>query len=322
MSAVSVAPIKIAISQLRSTTDKPSNLLTIARLAAEAAANECTFMFLPEVCNYMSDSQENTLLNAEIVPSVGYKYTPNTTTTTKPDTSIEHLSNIASTNHLWLSGTIHEKVDVDPGATNSKVYNTHVILDSSGTLRAKYRKLHLFNIDIPTASPPVKLLESATTDPGTRAAVLHNTPLGTIGLLTCYDLRFSYLSDILRYKSNATTLLYPSAFTVPTGRQMWEPVLRARAAETQCFVVASAQVGQHNAKRRSYGHSLVASPWGTKLCDGGGWDEDKSERDLSDVQDVNVYCNIDLSSVDTVRTSIPVENSRLDAVDLDIEEFN
>jgi len=301
--------VKVAVAQLKSTSDKAVNFATLSRLASEAAANNATFLFLPEVCNFMSSSAAQTLSNAELLPSVGA--TPPHSTST----SLAHLSDLATEHSLWISGTLHEQVSTD----RTKVYNTHVILDPSGTLKAKYRKIHLFDIDIPTASPPVKLLESNSTTPGDAATLLHNTPLGTIGLATCYDIRFSSLADTLRYAGGADVLLYPSAFTLPTGRQLWEPLLRARAAETQTFVIASAQVGIHNEKRRSFGHAIVANPWGETIADAGGWDADREVETLPAIEDINVYADIDMSLIARVRTSIPVTNHRRS--NLTIENF-
>ena len=294
--------------QLRSTLSKPSNLATISRLASEASASGAVFLFLPEVCTFMSLGALMTVENAEEVPKVCPSSSSSSSPPPSSSSSLASLSLIASTNSLWISGTLHESSPSTPG-TPGKVYNTHIILDDTGALRATYRKIHLFDVDIPTACPPVKLFESNTTLPGDAVTVLHNTPLGTLGIMTCYDLRFSYLSDVLRNDLSASTLLYPSAFTVPTGRQIWEPLLRARAAETQCHVIAAAQCGVHSEKRRSYGHSMVVGPWGEVLAEGGGWDGDEEEPG-KDLCDVNVYATVDAKDVEAARRSVPVEKHR------------
>ena len=115
-------------------------------------------------------------------------------------------------------------------------------------------------------------------------------PLGlTLGLTTCYDMRFPELYMLLRERG-AEVMLVPSAFTVPTGRAHWELLLRTRVVETQCFVMAAAQVGQHNEKRVSWGHALIVDPWGVVLADAGGFDDgfdDLDQRDLDDRKEIH-----------------------------------
>ena len=123
--------------------------------------------------------------------------------------------------------------------------------------------------------------------------VCAGSPLGPLGLATCYDLRFPEMSQALVHDMGARTLLYPSAFTVPTGAAHWEVLLRARAIESQAFVVAAAQVGRHNDKRESYGHAMVVDPWGRVLLDMGG-----------EGAGIGVV-DIDLGEVDRVRSKMP-----------------
>lgn len=142
--------------------------------------------------------------------------------------------------------------------------NSHILIDNDGKLRAIYRKLHLFDVE----TPDFRFRESKVVKGGHAiVSPVHNTPLeGGLGLLICYDLRFPEFSTILT-KNGATILTYPSAFSVSTGAAHWESLLRARAIENQCFVVAPAQVGYHNEKRQSYGHAMVVDPWGRKLAE-------------------------------------------------------
>lgn len=144
------------------------------------------------------------------------------------------------------------------------MYNSHILIDNEGKLKAIYRKLHLFDVE----TPDFRYQESKVMKGGHAiVSPVHNTPLdGGLGLLICYDLRFPELSTILR-KNGATILTYPAAFTVSTGSAHWERLLYARAIENQCFVVAPAQVGYHNEKRQSYGHAMVVDPWGRKLAE-------------------------------------------------------
>jgi nitrilase len=152
-------------------------------------------------------------------------------------------------------GTIPERVPGEP-----RIYNTAVLVGPSGELLASYRKIHLFDVDL----PGVSLRESRGVAPGDKA-VSAATPLGRIGLSVCYDLRFPELYRAL-VDQGAELLLVPSAFTVPTGSAHWEVLLRARAIESQAFVIAPGQCGEHNRSRRSYGHSMIVDPWGVVLA--------------------------------------------------------
>lgn len=153
------------------------------------------------------------------------------------------------------AGTIPECIPSD-----TRTYNTSLLWGPEGELLARYRKIHLFDVELEGAS----LRESRTVAPG-EEVIVASTPLGPIGLSICYDLRFP---ELYRTQSarGARILLIPSAFTVPTGRDHWEVLLRARAIENQCFVLAPGQYGQHNPTRRSYGRSMIVDPWGTVLA--------------------------------------------------------
>lgn len=206
---------------------------------------------------------------------------------------ISQVAALARDHKMWLSlGGFNEKPAAGGEEDGGKVYNTHLIIDDAGVTRATYRKIHLFDVEVPNG--PV-LLESRYTVPGSEL-VTADCPAGRLGLTTCYDLRFPELYARLvergaqvrkrlwmdgwcgaytfthkhTYAHNAMQiLLVPSAFTVPTGKAHWEVLLRARAIESQCYVIAAAQAGRHNEKRESYGHSLVVDPWGKVLADAG-----------------------------------------------------
>ncbi|NXC47216.1 NIT1 amidase, partial [Penelope pileata] len=158
---------------------------------------------------------------------------------------------------------------------------------------AAYRKAHLCDVELPGR---VCMRESAFTNAGTQLLPPVSTPAGKLGLSICYDLRFPEISLALR-RAGAEILTYPSAFTVTTGSAHWEVLLRARAIETQCYVVAAAQSGQNHEGRSSYGHTLVADPWGTVVAqcgDGPGL----------------CYAQIDLGYLHRVRQEIPVHSHR------------
>ncbi|MFT5430654.1 MAG: putative amidohydrolase [Myxococcota bacterium] len=145
----------------------------------------------------------------------------------------------------------------EPSAVPSKVYNTCVYIDESGEILATYRKLHLFDIDIPGQ---VTLKESDDYTAGAESVIATST-LGQFGLSICYDLRFPELYRHLATRG-ARVLLVPAAFTLQTGKDHWLPLLRARAIENQCWVMAPGQFGHHGGKRNSYGKSVIIDPWG------------------------------------------------------------
>ena len=148
-----------------------------------------------------------------------------------------------------------------PGDTE-RCYNTSVYLNSRGEITAMYRKIHLFDVSIPDGP---QLMESKQTGPGDKAVCVE-TPLGTLGLTICYDVRFPALYQRL-VEMGAMALTVPSAFTATTGAAHWHALLRARAIENQCYVIAPAQHGQHSANRASYGHSMIIDPWGEVIAE-------------------------------------------------------
>ncbi len=137
-------------------------------------------------------------------------------------------------------------------------------LDAAGAVRAVYRKIHLFDVDLPDGT---KLEESASVEPGTEI-VATETAFGTLGLSVCYDVRFPELYRAL-VDRGAIALAIPAAFTATTGKDHWHVLLRARAIESQSYVLAAAQTGHHFGERRSYGHALVVDPWGVVLAEHG-----------------------------------------------------
>lgn len=149
----------------------------------------------------------------------------------------------------------------EPSTVGSKVHNTSVYIDSAGEVRAVYRKMHLFDIDIPGQ---VTLKESDSITPGAEP-VMVDAGLGAVGLSICYDLRFPELYRRLRM-DGARILTCPAAFTLQTGKDHWLPLLRARAIENQCYVLAAGQSGHHGGKRHSYGKSVIIDPWGIPLA--------------------------------------------------------
>ena len=186
-----------------------------------------------------------------------------------------------------LIGSMSIKLDSDLIANRSYLFN------ENGEITARYDKIHLFDVDLPTGESH---RESDLMRAGTQA-VLADIPEARLGLSICYDVRFAYLYRDLA-KAGAQILTVPAAFTVPTGVAHWETLLRARAIETGSFVIAPAQCGTHEGERKTYGHSLIINPWGTVLAEAG------EEPGF-------ILAELDLDEVDKARSSIPaLKNER------------
>ncbi|ELU15893.1 hypothetical protein CAPTEDRAFT_196003 [Capitella teleta] len=228
---------------MTSTPDKEHNFHVAKNLIQQAKDCHAKMVFLPECFDYVGESRAQTLSQAESLDGE----------------LMSRYGQLARDCDLWLSlGGFHEKANDG----TDRIYNTHVVLDSSGNIRSTYRKIHLFDVDI---AGGVRLKETDSTVPGFAITSPVSTPAGKVGLGICYDLRFPQLSLCLT-QQGAQVLTYPSAFTVPTGQAHWQVLLRSRAIENQCYVIAAAQVGRHHAKRSSFGHSMVVDPWGKVIA--------------------------------------------------------
>ncbi|MBH61924.1 MAG: amidohydrolase [Alphaproteobacteria bacterium] len=150
-------------------------------------------------------------------------------------------------------------------ADDGRVHNRSYLIDSDGGIVARYDKIHMFDVDLPSGE---SYRESKNFKPG-GDTVITPTPWGLLGLTVCYDVRFPHLYRTLA-KAGARFITVPSAFTRTTGTAHWHVLLRSRAIETGCFVIAPAQCGTHPGERQTYGHSLIVNPWGEVLSDGGG----------------------------------------------------
>jgi len=235
----------VAIVQMTSTPDKEATLAQLTALVERAKFRGAQMVFLPECADYVSESREQSVALAEPIdgPTVG------------------RYRDLAKRLSLWLSiGGFHEKPTLDTDC--KRVYNTHLIIDSDGAIQGSYRKVHLFDVDVPGGTP---MRESSYTVPGMSIGPPVVTPCGKVGMAICYDLRFPELAVSLA-QQGAEILTYPSAFMVPTGMAHWDVLLRNRAIENQCYVVAAAQVGRNHAKRSSYGNAMVVDPWGTVIA--------------------------------------------------------
>jgi predicted amidohydrolase len=235
-----------AAVQMSSGADKAANLARALALIREAAARGARLVVLPEVFAWRGPRAEEAAA-AEPVPG--------------PTTAA--LGALAGELGIVLcAGSLLETVAGEP-----RPYNTSCVFDPRGALVARYRKLHLFDVELPGR---VSVRESATRAPGTEVVTVP-TALGTLGLSICYDLRFPELYRAL-VRAGAEILLVPSAFTFPTGAAHWEVLCRARAVENQCYVIAPDQTGTSPHGFADYGDSLIADPWGRVLARAGDGD--------------------------------------------------
>lgn len=227
---------------MRSTGDLAANLATVTALTARAAAEGAQLVALPECFSFLGRGEGDKLAIAESLRGTG------PVMSTLRELSIKH-------GIYLMGGGTPEIVAGDAKRT----YNTAVVFNPGGHLIATYRKIHLFDVDIPGGAV---LRESDATAAGDEAVVVEigGAP---VGLSICYDVRFPELYRLLVKDKGAQVLFVPAAFTAHTGAAHWHLLLRARAVEDQAWVVAPAQWGRHNDKRQSYGHTLVIDPWGT-----------------------------------------------------------
>lgn len=264
----------VAVCQMNSTNDVNRNLGICKDLVKKAKSRGAKVVFLPECFDYVGENRELSVSMAAPLDSP----------------RMQGLCELAKELGVWLSlGGYHEKGPAD----DNRLYNSHVLVDDSGSIVAVYRKIHLFDIDVKDGP---KLKESDVCIPGGQIVPPVHTPVGNIGLAICYDVRFPEMSLVLA-QQGAQILTFPSAFTQITGSAHWEVLLRCRAIENQCYVIAAAQTGQHNEKRRSYGHAMIVDPWGSVIA---------QCREGNDV----CVAEIDLGYLNKVRQQMPVMNHK------------
>ncbi|MBL92771.1 MAG: hydrolase [Myxococcales bacterium] len=235
----------MAVGQMTATEHMEDNLAACERLVQAASQAGAQMLCLPENFSFLGVEDQDNKKVAD----------------TLDGSSLKPFLALARKHQLWLSlGGYPEK-----NPNSDRPFNTHLLVTPEGQIESTYQKTHLFDVTLPTGQ---ELKESKGITPGDRLEVT-KTPMGTFGLSVCYDLRFPELYVALR-QLGANILLIPAAFTTPTGMAHWETLLRARAIENQCYVVAAAQVGRHNKNRHSYGHAMIIDPWGTVIAQVGG----------------------------------------------------
>jgi deaminated glutathione amidase len=266
--------MKIAVFQARTGIDPAANARELVGRVAEAAAGGAAMLFTPEMSGLLDRDRDRAA--PRLHDEAG-------------DPVLAAVCEAAARAGIWVHlGSLALK-----GAPDGKLVNRGFVIDAAGAIRARYDKLHLFDVDLPTGE---SWRESASYRGGERA-VLVDTPLGPLGLSICYDLRFAGLYAALS-DEGAIAFSIPAAFTVPTGEAHWHVLLRARAIEAAAFVIAAAQAGQHEDGRATYGHSLVVDPWGKVLLDMGG-----EAPALG-------FAELDLNAVEEVRARLPAIRHR------------
>lgn len=233
--------LTLAIAQMCSARTQAENLATVKDLAAQAKGQGAQMLALPEVSSMMN--ADRVAAKAQVVEA-------------EDDIFINGCKDLAARHGLWIHTGSTPVLAFD-----GRFFNRTTLIDDTGTIRATYNKIHLFDVDVPGAT----FRESKAFAPGD-AAVTVDTPWGTLGLTICYDLRFPYLYRALA-QAGACVLFIPAAFTVPTGKAHWHVLMRARAIETGAFVIAPAQAGHHDDGRETFGHSLAVDPWGRVIAD-------------------------------------------------------
>ncbi|MBU6207138.1 MAG: carbon-nitrogen hydrolase family protein [Alphaproteobacteria bacterium] len=262
--------MKIAVAQTCTGIEPVRNAEMLVSAVAVAAASGAAMLFTPEMSGLLDSNRARARIHicAEA-----------------DDPVIAAVRQAAAQQHIWVHlGSTPVLADSNDG----RLANRALMIDDTGMIRARYDKMHLFDVDLQTGE---SWRESAAYVGG-MGPRLAETPLGKIGLSICYDLRFPALYQAYS-AAGADLLAIPAAFTVPTGRAHWLTLLKARAIENECFVIAAAQAGTHEDGRETYGHSLVIDPWGEVLLD------------MGEGTDVG-FAALDMARLADIRTRIPV----------------
>ena len=265
--------VRIALFQSQTGIDPAANAARVVGAIEQAAGEGAAMLFTPEMSGLLDRNSERAMGNVRVEDE---------------DPVIAASRNAAHAQGIWVHlGSVAVLTE------GGQLANRSFVIDPRGEIRARYDKIHLFDVDLPTGE---SWRESNTYRHGQEAVVVTGTPVGTLGLAICYDLRFPALFARLT-EASADVIAVPAAFTVPTGKAHWEVLLRARAIEAGLFIVAAAQSGHHEDGRTTYGHSLIVDPWGDVLLD------------MGDGAGVKV-ADIDLSRITDVRSRVPAISHR------------
>jgi predicted amidohydrolase len=265
--------VRIAIFQAQSGIDPAANAMRLAQAVSDAAAGGAVMLFTPEMSGMLDRDRERAFDKARREPD---------------DQVLAAVRAAAAQHRIWVHlGSLALRGE------GEKLVNRGFVIDPAGEVRARYDKIHLFDVDLPTGE---SWRESAMYQRGEKAVIVPDTPVGRLGLTICYDVRFPELFQRLS-DDRADVIAVPAAFTVPTGKAHWQVLLRARAIEAEAFVIAAAQAGQHEDGRETYGHSLAADPWGELLLE-------------MDNRPGLAFADLDLARISDVRSRIPVHQHR------------
>lgn len=268
--------MKIAVHQMCSGIDPSQNAAAMASAINNAATNNAKFYFAPEMSILLDRDR------ARVKHHISFE---------ADNPALHIIRKAAADAGIWVHlGSMPVVSEYDP----TRFANRTLVVDDRGIIRARYDKMHLFDVSLASGE---SWRESSAYAPGNQPTVV-DTPFGLIGLTICYDIRFIDLYSLLA-NAGSQFLAIPAAFTVSTGKAHWHTLLRARAIEAQAFVIAAAQSGEHDDGRKTYGHSLVVDPWGEVLLDMG-------EGEALGFVELNV------DRVKEVRAQIPVQANRRD----------
>jgi predicted amidohydrolase len=232
-----------AVVQLQSSDDVQANMQAVAESVARAAGHGARLVWLPENFAYFGTESGRAQLAEDVRTTQG--------------PILSTLAALCRAHGLFIVGGGMPERSGD----KDRPYNACVVLDPRGQLTACYRKIHLFDVTLPSGQT---YNESRSTSPGSDVVVVDIDGF-RVGLSVCYDLRFPLLFDRLR-QHGAEVLVVPAAFTQLTGQDHWAPLIQARAIENQCWLLAAGQWGKHPGERATYGHSMIVDPWGTVVA--------------------------------------------------------
>lgn len=274
---------RIALLQMTSGIDPARNAATIVDAIRRAADGGAAMIFTPEMSGLIDRDRKRAI--SHVVPEA-------------QDRVLEATRAAAAQVGIWVAlGSLAVARD------DGRFANRALVIDPTGAIAGRYDKLHMFDVDLATGE---SWRESNAYTPGEALGVVEDTPVGRLGLAICYDVRFPALFEALG-RRRCDTIAIPAAFTVPTGRDHWHLLQRARAVEASAFVVSAAQVGHHEDGRDTYGHSVVIDPWGKVLLDMGGADgggTDAGEAENAGTAGLG-FVDLDFGRIPDVRGQLP-----------------
>lgn len=258
--------LRVACAEFTATPDTAANMAAVTDFTRQAIADGAALVAFPENVGLMAGKKD---MRAQAKAEADHL-------------ALAHFRGLAAETGTWLlAGSL--AVALDEG----RLANRSFLIDGAGNVVATYDKIHMFDVDLDGGE---SYRESESYRPGSSACIAPS-PWGPIGLTVCYDLRFPSLYRALA-QAGARLITIPSAFTVPTGAAHWHVLIRARAIETGCFVLAPAQTGTHYGRRQTYGHSLIVDPWGEVLAEG------TTEPGV-------IVADLNLSKIDEARAMVP-----------------